>query len=123
MSAKKILLVDDMGGVRRSIAHLLRQAGHDVAEAQDGDEAVRLLDRSTYDLVITDILMPGKNGAEVIDWMQEHDKHPRIIAMSGGGAQSTAVQAIAVAREKADTILLKPFGRFELMGAVERMLA
>lgn len=112
-----------MGGVRRSIAHLLRQAGHEVIEAQDGDEAVRLLSAGTqYDLVITDILMPGKDGSEVIKWIHDHNQHPRIIAMSGGGAQSTATQAIAVARERADAILLKPFGRTELMGTVEKML-
>lgn len=122
MSTKKILLVDDMGGVRRSVAHLLRQAGHEVTEAQDGIEALRLLGTTSYDLVITDILMPGKDGSEVINWLHGQIRHPRIIAMSGGGANSTAVQAIAVARDKADAILLKPFGRNELMGAVSRTL-
>ena len=118
--SKKVLLVDDMGGIRRSVAHLLRQVGCEVVEAENGRQALDQLKSGQFDLVITDILMPEVDGGEVINWLTRQGNRPKIIAMSGGGSQSTADQALAEARDKADAVLLKPFARQDLMGLVDR---
>jgi CheY-like chemotaxis protein len=115
--------VDDMGGIRRSVAHLLRQGGYEVMEAENGRQALDLLKAGDYALVITDILMPEVDGGEVINWVTSQAGRPKIIAMSGGGSQSTADQALTQARDKADAVLLKPFGRADLMTLVGRYAA
>ena len=122
-SAAKVLLVDDMNGVRRSVAHVLRSLGHDVSEAENGAIAIEMLKSSTYDLIVTDILMPEKDGCELIEFAKTLPSHPRIIAMSGGGSQATADQAIDRARGRADGVLLKPFNRHDIIELVDRMLA
>lgn len=122
-NGKRVLLVDDMGGIRRSVAHLLKQAGFDVYEAENGAEALRQLKNGQYELVITDILMPEVDGSEVIQWLRSAHQPCKVIAMSGGGSQSTADQALEKARTMADAILMKPFARNELMSAVNRLVA
>ena len=121
--SKKVLLVDDMGGIRRSVAHLLRQVGCEVVEAENGRQALDQLKSGQFDLVITDILMPEVDGGEVIRWLDRQSARPKVIAMSGGGSQSTADQALAEARDRADAILLKPFARTDLMTLVERYVS
>ena len=119
----KVLLVDDMNGVRRSVAHVLRSLGHEVTEAENGAVAIDLLRSGSYDLIVTDILMPEKDGCELIAFAKTLARRPRIIAMSGGGSQATADQAIDRARNTADGILLKPFNRNDIVQLVDRMLA
>jgi CheY-like chemotaxis protein len=121
--SKKVLLVDDMGGIRRSVAHLLRQSGFEVIEAENGRAALDLLKQHEFVLVLTDILMPEVDGGAVINWLTEQPGRPKVIAMSGGGAQSTADQALREARDKADAILMKPFARDDLMKLVQRYAA
>lgn len=121
--SKKVLLVDDMGGIRRSVAHLLKQAGLEVTEAENGKQALDHLKSSKFSLVITDILMPEVDGGAVITWLNDQPSRPKIIAMSGGGSQSTADQALTEARNMADAVLLKPFARQDLMELVNRYVA
>lgn len=122
-TSAKVLLIDDMSGVRRSVAHVLRSLGHDVVEAENGAVAINKLRDDHYDLIVTDILMPEKDGCEVIEFARSQSRPPRVIAMSGGGSQATANQAIDRARGKADGILLKPFNRQDIVDLVDRMLA
>ncbi len=122
-TSAKVLLIDDMSGVRRSVAHVLRSLGHEVVEAENGAIAINKLRDDHYDLIVTDILMPEKDGCEVIEFARAQSRPPRVIAMSGGGSQATANQAIDRARGKADGILLKPFNRQDIVDLVDRMLA
>ena len=66
MAQQRILVVEDDPGIRRTLQIALSQAGYQVIEAGDGHEAMRLWRDQGADLVITDILMPDKNGLEVI---------------------------------------------------------
>jgi len=112
-----------MGGIRRSVAHLLKQAGLEVTEAENGKQALDHLKNGKFSLVITDILMPEVDGGAVITWLNDQPSRPKIIAMSGGGSQSTADQALTEARNMADAVLLKPFARQDLMELVNRYVA
>jgi CheY-like chemotaxis protein len=117
-----ILLIDDMAGVRRAVVAMLKRAGHTVTAAENGDQGLEILKSRHFDLVITDMLMPGTDGADVLAHLGGLPTRPRVIAMSGGGAGISADSALRLARIKADAFLEKPFESAELMTAVEKLL-
>ncbi|MTI42053.1 two-component system response regulator AtoC [Roseibium hamelinense] len=118
-----ILVVDDIPGVRKSIAAGLKRLGHEVLEAGNGREALDLATGRATDLVITDMLMPEMDGVDLIDLLNEAPgKTPRILAMSGGGTFVTSQDALTVARQNADAVLEKPFDTVELCDAVQSLL-
>jgi len=81
----KILVVDDEEPIRGLLRHAFEINGYDVVEASNGSEAVRIFREDEIDLVITDIIMPDKEGLESIMDLKEIDPDVKIIAMSGGG--------------------------------------
>lgn len=83
----RLLLIEDDEGVRTVLRRMLEQAGHTVIEAHNGKEGLGLFQRASADLVITDIVMPEKEGLEVVKALR--DTHPpvKIIAISGAGGQ------------------------------------
>jgi len=80
-----ILLVDDDAAVRDSVAMVLLDAGFTVEQAENGMDAMRRLERQVPDLVITDILMPQKEGIECIREIRSLAPEVPVIAISGGG--------------------------------------
>src|SRR5882724_6422130 len=81
----RILLIDDDPMVRHTIRHILIAEGHDVTIAQEGKTALELFRSSFFDLVVTDIIMPEKDGIEIIKEMRGMRGTVRILAISGGG--------------------------------------
>lgn len=118
----EVLIIDDMAGVRRAVDSMLRQAGHKVTGAGDGEEGLELLKQRRFDLVIVDVLMPKLDGAEVIFQLHMLPNHPPVLAISGGGAGLSASDALKTARLKADAFLEKPFDKEQFMGAVDKLL-
>lgn len=118
----KILLIDDMKGVRRTVSAVLKRAGHTVTEADDGGAGLQLLRSERFDLVITDMLMPKQDGMEVLLFLEQQPNRPRVLAISGGGSQVSADEAFMLARSKADATLAKPFDNSELLAAVDKLL-
>lgn len=118
----KILLIDDMKGVRRTVSAVLKRAGHTVTEADDGGAGLQLLRSERFDLVITDMLMPKQDGMEVLLFLEQQPNRPRVLAISGGGSQVSADEAFLLARSKADATLAKPFDNSELLAAVDKLL-
>jgi CheY-like chemotaxis protein len=119
----QILLIDDMAGVRRAVTSMLKQAGHTVVAAENGNEGLKLLEQHRFDLVITDMLMPELDGVEVLRHLTGMVNRPRVIAMSGGGAGLSADAALRAARISADAYLEKPFDKHELLAAIGELLA
>ncbi len=117
-----ILLIDDMAGVRRAVVAMLKRAGHTVTAVENGDEGLEMLKGRHFNLVITDMLMPGTDGADVLSHLSTLPKRPRVIAMSGGGAGLSADSALRLARVKADAFLEKPFESADLLAAVDKLL-
>lgn len=119
----EILLIDDMKGVRRSIKSVLNRAGHNVVEADDGAAGIDLLRAGRrFDLVITDVLMPKQDGSEVILFLEKQPNRPKILAISGGGSQVSAQEALLLAKSKADASLAKPFDNADLIATVDKLL-
>lgn len=119
----KILIVDDDLALRGLLRETLEIMGHTVTEAPDGAAALRWLGReSPPDLVITDILMPEKDGIEMIREIVRHYPNMAFIAMSGGGRIARSVYLGAAEQLGAYVSLGKPFSRDELRAAVEDAL-
>ena len=117
-----ILVADDEAAVRDICRRLLEKAGHEVTEAGDGDIALKLYRQRPADLVIVDILMPGKEGLETITELRREFPDTRIIAISGGGMIGPD-QYLHVARKLgADRVFEKPFYTQELLAAVTELI-
>src|SRR5665213_3241891 len=84
-AAAKVLVIDDDHLVRRTISRILQTGGYRVALAEDGAKGVAKFRSERPDLVITDIIMPEKEGIETIIELLRDNPQARIIAVSGGG--------------------------------------
>jgi len=117
-----ILLVDDHAEFLAVQRELLEDAGHTVVTASDGFKALAAVEARNFDLVITDIIMPGKEGIETIVELRRRYPLLKIIAMSGGGRVG-AMSYLEMA-EKLGAILTleKPFNRAVLIEAVTTVL-
>jgi DNA-binding NtrC family response regulator len=118
----RILLVDDHVEFLTVQQELLENAGHTVVAATDGFKALVALESAAFDLVITDIIMPRKEGIETI--MELRRRHPglKIIAMSGGGRVGAWSYLELADKLEAFETLEKPFSGATLLAAVDAAL-
>ena len=122
---KKILAVDDDGLVRRSLEILLREAGYEPTVASGGQEALGALARKHFDLLITDIRMPGMDGLQVIqavrDYCQEKKKRPiPEIVLTAYNDEAVKQSAIRLGVKE---FLLKPFQVGDFLKVLGRNLS
>lgn len=117
-----ILLIDDDDLLRRMLAITLTKMGHQVTEAPNGREALRLFAAEPPDVVLTDMVMPDKEGVEVIGELRRLQPDLKIIAMSGGG-RGDAFDYLKIARLMgAASTLQKPFSNEALATAIATVL-
>lgn len=81
----RLLVVDDEAPVRRMLLDVFRSFGYDVVAAASGDEALRLFAEADYDVLVTDLLMPGMNGWEVIERLRQAAPRLPVIMLTGSG--------------------------------------
>ena len=113
-----VLLVDDDDQFRNMLQSMLERLGHSVAIARNGNEAlVRYAERSP-DLVITDLIMPDKEGLELIRELRQQSRDLPIIAMSGGGRTKPAIYLKMAGSLGARAVLTKPFTFRQLTAAI-----
>ncbi len=118
---KKILLVDDDNDFRETLAIVLKDAGFLVAEAKDGCDASKELEKSSFDLAIIDIIMPKKNGYELIKELKGNCIS--IIAISGGGQFADVGSLLPVAKlAGADEVLKKPFTGEKIIELIKKTI-
>jgi len=113
----KILVVDDQRNMRTTLSMMLRGAGYDVDEAGDGDEAQQSVLDETYDLVLTDLKMGGKDGMDVLRFSKERSPLTEVIVMTAYGTIESAVEAMRIG---AYDYIQKPFTEEELLVKVQR---
>jgi CheY-like chemotaxis protein len=101
-----ILIAEDDLNLGEALAGFLRDQGHRVDLAPDGEEALELLQKNTYSLVITDLVMPGADGLAVLRAAKKQDKATLVLVMTGYVSIDSAIEAI---REGAYDYLRKPF--------------
>lgn len=120
----RILLIDDDHSVRTMLRLTLIHFGHTVIEARDGKEGLRLFPSANADLLITDIVMPEKEGLEVLMELRKVKPPVKIIAISGGGRTSGATSYLHLAKLMgAAKVLEKPFANDVLIAAIDELLA
>ena len=119
---RRILVVDDDQQIRFMLRMALEREGYELDEAGDGKTAMALLASKPFDLVITDIIMPGKEGIQVIKEMQRDHPDLKIIAISGGGYMAASKYLDSAADFGADLTLSKPLSRADLLSAVRFLL-
>jgi CheY-like chemotaxis protein len=118
-----ILVIEDELDFREPLVKLLKNDGHTVAVAGDGVEALKLLDAMRPDLIITDVLMPKKDGIEVIMNLSRSGNAVPIIAMSGGRRSiSTDFNLDSAKLVGVKATLAKPFSRADLRLAIQQAL-
>src|SRR5437016_3281372 len=118
--AAKILLIEDDPGIVMTLHRMLREEGHEVLVEKRGDSGLALAGAESFDVVITDMKLPGLNGLDLV--RELHAAKPRlpIILMTAHGTTETAIQAT---KWGAYDYLLKPFEMLEFLELVEKALA
>ena len=115
----RVLVADDIPAVRYTLVVEMRDRGWLVDEATTGDEARRMLDSKAYDVLVTDIWMPGGDGISVIKAMRRTQPSLRVFAISGGGPGMSLASAGALAEAwGAERLFVKPFDVSELVAAI-----
>ena len=110
----KVLVIEDNYDISALIRRFLETSGHEVLEAHNGEAGLRTFEESSPDLVITDIIMPDRDGLEIIQEVRKQKPRTKIIAMSGGGKYLTMDFLTVAQRLGADRSLQKPID-FELL--------
>lgn len=118
----KILVIDDSEDIRLLLHQALQSVGHSVVEAADGEEGIRSYREHRPDLVITDIVMPNKEGLETIMELRKEFPEVKIVAMSGGTRGMVISFLPAAKKLGADYTLPKPFDLAEMLAIVDDAL-
>lgn len=116
---RKILVIDDEQDICDLTKLLLERCGHEVVCETDSRSALRVLDTQMFDIVITDMLMPDRDGLEVMADVRRNHPAVRIIASSGGGRVSSNSYLQIARKSGAHALLPKPFTHKELIASIE----
>jgi CheY-like chemotaxis protein len=119
----RILVIDDDAEVRSLYKRILEQAGYEIIEASDGNMGIALYKANRPELIITDIIMPEKEGIETIMELRRDYPDVKIIAISGGGQATAGSMCLTLAGQLgADRTLAKPFSKQELLTMISDVL-
>ncbi len=119
---KLILVIDDDSQIRTMLKAMLEREDFSVIVASDGKEGMELFAQKPVDLIITDLIMPEKEGIEVIQELKKSNSKIPIIAISGGGKNSPDIYLNIAKLLGADAIFEKPFEKDKLINAVKKSL-
>ncbi|MBN2464253.1 sigma-54-dependent Fis family transcriptional regulator, partial [candidate division WOR-3 bacterium] len=119
-SAKTLLVVDDSEATREVLQRNLAVAGYKVLTAPGVAEALKVLDGTRVDLVVTDLKMPGVSGMDLVRHVRENLRDTEVMMITGYATVEGAVQAVKTGAEE---YLAKPFTDEELLAAVGRALS
>ncbi|HIG10518.1 MAG: response regulator transcription factor [bacterium] len=119
MSKPVILVVEDDPAIRRGLTDSLEFSGYQVIECCDGLEAQRLLRGTQLDLVLLDVVLPGKNGFEILPELRRNRPRLPVIMVTARGTEEDRVKGL---RDGADDYVVKPFSSSELLARVGAVL-
>jgi len=127
-----VLVIDDEPDVRDSIRQVLTRVGFDVVTAENGEVGIEAFYGQPADVVIVDIIMPRRNGVEVIKKIRESHPGARILAITGGGnfgpfgykpgTVVTEAYLASATESGADAVMTKPFHRTDLIALVRSLV-
>ena len=115
----QILLIDDESHNREALSLLLANAGYQVQTAESGEEALEILQKTPFEIVITDLFLPGVNGIDILKRVKEDSPYTNVILITGNASAETAVEAM---KEGAFDYITKPFNFEKLKIQVAKAL-
>ncbi|MCJ2056427.1 response regulator [Methylobacterium sp. J-048] len=117
-----VLLTDDVPVVRMTVRRFLERGQHTVLECASAAEAEALLSSRPFDILVTDLWMPGRDGLTLIGWVKANRPGLPIIAITGGAPRAPQLFSMEeAARVGADRVLMKPVGMQELLAAISAL--
>ena len=119
MPQSRILTIEDNEPIRRGVVDALEFAGYQVLEAGDGDQGLRAATEQEYDLLLLDLVLPGKSGLEILKQVRNARPTQPVIILTSRGEENDRVQGL---RMGADDYVVKPFSVKELLARVEAVL-
>jgi FixJ family two-component response regulator/GGDEF domain-containing protein len=119
MPKARVLAVDDQRYFRELIEGLLTDEGYEVQTASSGEEALHILEREDFEIVVTDLVMPGIDGSQLVERIKERIPDQEIVMVTGVVDVKTAVEAM---KQGATDYILKPFDRKILTRSLEKIL-
>lgn len=119
----RILLIDDDIQVQKMLRQKLERKGHDVVVASDGNAALTMFRENPTDLIVTDLIMPEKDGVETISELRKEFPDIKIIAISGGGRVSSSIYLEIAKTMGANYIFSKPLDMDKMFDAIDTLLA
>ncbi len=119
MQPTRILVIEDDSAIRRGLVDALEFTGYQVLQAADGSEGMKLALRSTYDLLLLDLILPGLSGFEILQQLRETRPSLPVIILTARGEEADRVRGL---RLGADDYVVKPFSVRELLARVEAVL-
>ena len=118
----KILIIEDDTAVRACLESVISRAGYETATAADGRAGLQVFRSEPFDLVITDIIMPEKDGIETIMDMKREQKDLKVLAISGGGRAEPDNYLESARLLGADATMKKPFTHQEMLETIVKLL-
>ncbi len=117
----QILLIDDDHESCKALATLLSRSGYKIDISHSGEDAILILKQQSFDLIISDLVLPGINGIDILKWVKEHSPNTCLILITGKASTETAVEAM---REGALDYITKPFNlerlKVQIAKAIEK---
>ncbi len=122
MAKSRILIIEDDSEVRELLRTILSRAGYEISVASDGIQGIHAFRTDPTDLIITDLVMPGKEGLETIVDLKREFPDLKIIAISGGGQDGQNTYLNAAKLCGATMTFRKPFKNVDILAAVKNLL-
>jgi DNA-binding response OmpR family regulator len=119
MDAKRVLVVEDDSAIRQGLVDALEFAGYELLQAANGNDGLRLALQGTFDLLLLDLILPGRSGYEILQAAREARPTLAIIILTARGEETDRVKGL---RLGADDYVVKPFSVRELLARVEAVL-
>ncbi len=119
---KKILIIDDEELIRKMLTKFLEKNGYKVMVTHNGDQGIKLFKEIEPDIIITDLLMPDKEGLETIIEIKKIDPDVKIIAISGGGKGDPKMYLNLASKLGANRTFTKPVDTDVLLVAIEEII-
>ena len=115
----RILVIDDEDVIRSLVIEILEAVGHTVTGAESAERALKLLDATEFDLVVSDVVMPGLSGLELLELVRARQASLPVVLVTGAGTYDTLSQALT---RGAAGLVTKPFAHTDLQSAVAHAL-
>ena len=116
----RILVVDDEDALRTVLSSELEGEGYEVDQAADGDEAIEIVQKKPFHLVLLDIKMPKVDGFEVLKFIKEKYPHVKVIMLTGFADLKNAIESKKLG---AEDFVSKPYDLVDLLTTIERVLS